>query len=36
MALEKWLGERIDAKIAITDAVQLLYQQGRSLAFAVA
>ena len=34
MALEKWFDEQIAAKIAITDAVRLLYQQSRSLAFA--
>ena len=34
MALEKWFGEQIEAGGAITEAVQMLYQQGRSLSFA--
>ena len=34
MALEKWFDEQIDSTSAVADAVQLLYQQGRSLAFA--
>jgi hypothetical protein len=34
MALEKWLDEQIEAGKTITEVVQLLYQQGRSLALA--
>jgi hypothetical protein len=34
MALEKWFDEQLEAKYPITEAVQLLYDQGRSLAFA--
>ena len=34
MALEKWFDEQMEAKKPITDAVNLLYKQGRSLAFA--
>ena len=34
MALEKWLEDQIIAKKSVREAVELLYQQGRSLAFA--
>src|SRR6266853_1749854 len=34
IALEKWLDERITAKKGIADIVDLLWQNGRSLAFA--
>lgn len=34
MALEKWFDEQMEANRSITDAIQLLYRQGRSLAFA--
>jgi len=34
MAVEKWFDEQIEANNGISDAVNLLYQEGRSLAFA--
>lgn len=34
MALEKWFDEQMEAKRPLTDAVDLFYKQGRSLAFA--
>ena len=34
MALEKWLDQRLEGKKTITEAVELIYAQGHSLAFA--
>jgi|GEM_PF-1239806 len=34
MALEKWLGERLDSGESVAEVVQLLFEKGRSLAFA--
>lgn len=34
MALEKWFDEQMEANKPITNAIELLYDQGRSLAFA--
>lgn len=34
MALEKWLRERLDSSESIAEAVQVLFEKGRSLAFA--